>query len=155
MATRAPRGTVDRPKGGRQGATSGKSASSARSGGQAKRSGATSKSGSRKPAARPKSGPKGSKGRQSASRRDAPPSVSAHPVLILLNWIASAVVGLWMLLAHGLGAAARGIGRSARGLEPAHRRDGIGLTAIGAAIIVASATWWHLDNPVGRLMTAV
>ena len=60
-----------------------------------------------------------------------------------------------MLLAHGVGAVVRGIGRSARDLDPAHRRDGIGLAAIGAAIVVAGTTWWHMDNAVGRLMTAV
>jgi S-DNA-T family DNA segregation ATPase FtsK/SpoIIIE len=95
------------------------------------------------------------RGRQYANPRNAPPSVAAHPLLILAGWGASAVAGLWMLIAHGAGAAARGIGRSARGLEPEHRRDGIGLTAIGAAIVVAATTLWPMHNVAGRLMTAV
>jgi S-DNA-T family DNA segregation ATPase FtsK/SpoIIIE len=79
--------------------------------------------------------------------------VAANPVLILLSWLASAVAGLWMVIAHGVGFAVRGVGHSARGLDPAHRRDGIGLTAIGAAIVTAATTWWPIDNAVGRLMS--
>ncbi len=60
-----------------------------------------------------------------------------------------------MLLAHGTGAAARGIGSSARDLDPAHRRDGVGLAVIGLAIITAATTWWPMGNVAGRLMTAL
>jgi S-DNA-T family DNA segregation ATPase FtsK/SpoIIIE len=145
MATRAPKSTqtAARPKGrGRaEPAPRGRQAKKAsRTGRKAKR---TTKAGSSR------------RGRQYANPRNAPPSVAAHPLLILLGWGASAVGGLWMLIAHGAGAAARGIGRSARGLEPAHRRDGIGLTAIGAAIVVAATTLWPMHNVAGRLMTAV
>jgi FtsK/SpoIIIE family/FtsK alpha domain/Ftsk gamma domain/LAGLIDADG-like domain/4TM region of DNA translocase FtsK/SpoIIIE len=95
------------------------------------------------------------RGRRPSSPRRPGPPLSANPVAILLGWVAGAVAGVWMLLAHGVGAVVRGIGRSARDLEPAHRRDGIGLAAIGAAIVVAATTWWHMDNAVGRVMTAV
>ncbi|HEY3953548.1 MAG TPA: DNA translocase FtsK [Streptosporangiaceae bacterium] len=60
-----------------------------------------------------------------------------------------------MLFAHGAGAAARGVGNSARDLEPAHRRDGVGLTMVGAAIVTAATTWWPMHNAAGRLMTAL
>jgi DNA segregation ATPase FtsK/SpoIIIE, S-DNA-T family len=157
MATRAPRSTqtADRPRGGRGraepaprgGKTSrppaGKSGKNSRN----TKSSKNAKSGKGKSAAR--------RGRRPASRRGAPPSVSAHPLLILLGWLARAVAGLWMLFAHGAGAAARGIGNSARELEPAHRRDGIGLTMIGAAIVTAATTWWPMHNAAGRLMTAL
>ena len=109
------------------------------------------KKGSRKARTR-KSGKNRSagRGRRPSSSRGRRPSLSANPLVILLDWAASAVAAAWMLLAHGVGAVARGIGRSARDLEPAHRRDGIGLAAIGAAIVVAGTTWWHMDNAVGR-----
>jgi DNA segregation ATPase FtsK/SpoIIIE, S-DNA-T family len=32
-----------------------------------------------------------------------------------------------------------------------HRRDGIGLAALGVAIVVASVLWWHLSGPVGAV----
>ncbi|MGW4998927.1 DNA translocase FtsK [Streptomyces hydrogenans] len=54
--------------------------------------------------------------------------------------------------AHGVGAMFRGIGRGAKGLDPAHRKDGLALLLLGAALIVAAGTWSHLDNPVGDLV---
>jgi DNA segregation ATPase FtsK/SpoIIIE, S-DNA-T family len=154
MAIRAPRSTQTpgRPRGGRaEPAPRGRppAKSSRPKGSTAKRSAGKGKGG----------GSKGKSGsarrRQGGSRRGAPPSISAHPFLILLSWGATALAGLWMLVAHGAGAAARGVGSSARGLDPAHRRDGIGLTAIGAAIVTAATTWFPMSNAVGRLMTAL
>ncbi|WP_051804648.1 DNA translocase FtsK [Streptomyces griseus] len=54
--------------------------------------------------------------------------------------------------AHGVGAMFRGIGRGAKGLDPAHRKDGIALLLLAAALIVAAGTWSRLDNPVGDLV---
>ncbi|MFF9501559.1 DNA translocase FtsK [Streptomyces sp. NPDC014656] len=54
--------------------------------------------------------------------------------------------------AHGVGAMFRGIGRGAKGLDPAHRKDGLALLLLGAALIVAAGTWSHLENPVGDLV---
>ena len=78
----------------------------------------------------------------------------ADPIMILLGWLVSALTGVWMLLAHGTGFAARALGRSARDLDPLHRRDGVGLAFLGAAIIVAATTWWSMGNVAGRIMTA-
>ena len=60
-----------------------------------------------------------------------------------------------MFVAHGLGFAVRAVGRGARDLDPLHRRDGIGLAILGAAIVTAAITWWHLGNTVGRVLWAV
>jgi DNA segregation ATPase FtsK/SpoIIIE, S-DNA-T family len=60
-----------------------------------------------------------------------------------------------MGLAHIVGAAARRVGSSARDLDPALRRDGIGLSLIGLAIVVAAGEWWGLGGPVGRATQAV
>ncbi|HEV2451486.1 MAG TPA: DNA translocase FtsK 4TM domain-containing protein [Streptosporangiaceae bacterium] len=146
MATRAPRSTVDRPKGGR-----GRNDPAPR-GRRAKRTPQRGKGRKGKGSTGRKSAAK--RGRRPASRRNAPPSIAAHPLLILFGWAANAVAGLWMLVAHGAGALARGAGHSARGLDPAHRRDGLGLTALGAAFVVAATTWWPMNNIAGRLMTA-
>ena len=78
------------------------------------------------------------------------PGLSANPVLILLEWALGAVAGIWMITAHGVGYAARAVGRGTLDLDPAHRRDGIGLTCLGAAIVTAAAIWWGLGNVVGR-----
>ena len=60
-----------------------------------------------------------------------------------------------MALAHTVGLAARALGRSARDLDPAHRRDGLGLGALAAAIITSTVAWWHLGGPLGRSLSAV
>ena len=59
-----------------------------------------------------------------------------------------------MVLAHAAGYGARALGRSAQDLDPLHRRDGVGLAFLGAALVVAATTWWSMGNIVGRIMTA-
>ncbi|MFN8076948.1 MAG: DNA translocase FtsK [Kineosporiaceae bacterium] len=43
----------------------------------------------------------------------------------------------------------RTLGRGARDLDPAHRRDGVGLFLIGLSLVVAAREWWGLPGPVG------
>jgi S-DNA-T family DNA segregation ATPase FtsK/SpoIIIE len=63
--------------------------------------------------------------------------------------LARALGAFWVGLAQTLGVAVRRIGHTARELDPEHRRDGVGLTFIAAAVVVAAAVWWQLP---GRLM---
>ncbi|MGE5134071.1 MAG: DNA translocase FtsK 4TM domain-containing protein [Gemmatimonadota bacterium] len=107
----------------------------------------------RAPAAKARGkGGKGGKPRGRAPRRPPPPS---NPALILIGWAAGAMGAAWMVAANATGFAARGLGRSARELDPLHRRDGIGLGLLAAAIAVAATTWWQLGNWLGRAMTAL
>ncbi|MGH4034812.1 DNA translocase FtsK [Actinomycetota bacterium Odt1-20B] len=62
------------------------------------------------------------------------------------------VRALWLGVAHGVGAMFRGIGRGAKGLDPAHRKDGLALLLLGIALIVAAGTWSNLRGPVGDLV---
>ncbi|MFF8292966.1 DNA translocase FtsK [Streptomyces sp. NPDC016309] len=62
------------------------------------------------------------------------------------------VRALWLGLAHAVGAMFRGIGRGAKGLDPAHRKDGLALLLLGIALIVAAGTWANLQGPVGDLV---
>ncbi|MFC5804660.1 DNA translocase FtsK [Streptomyces formicae] len=59
---------------------------------------------------------------------------------------------LWLGLAHAVGAMFRGIGRGAKGLDPAHRKDGLALLLLALALIVAAGTWSSLRGPVGELV---
>ncbi len=74
--------------------------------------------------------------------------------MILLSWLVAALGGIWMALAHTLGSAARGYGQHARDLDPAHRRDGLGLVALCGAIVSAAAIWWHLGL-IGKPLTSL
>src|ERR1700733_8776467 len=95
--------------------------------------------------------------RKSNYRRNAPPSKPTNPFVILAGWIVSALAGIYMGLAHTVGSAARLVGQSARDLDPLHRRDGIGLAALCAAVITAAASWWNVAgqvHPVQKFLVA-
>ncbi|MGH8968419.1 MAG: DNA translocase FtsK [Actinomycetes bacterium] len=74
---------------------------------------------------------------------------------VVLRAVGRLLRTVWMGVAHVVGGAARRVGRSARDLDPAHRRDGIGLGLIGLATIAAAVEWWGLSGPVGRIVHAV
>ncbi|WP_344263461.1 FtsK/SpoIIIE family DNA translocase [Streptomyces sodiiphilus] len=63
------------------------------------------------------------------------------------------VRALWLGIAYPIAALLRGIGRGARGLDPAHRKDGVALLLLGLALVVAAGTWSSLQGPVGDLVT--
>src|SRR6266566_2224999 len=101
---------------------------------------------------------RGRASRGSASRgraRGAAARRPSDPFLIMFGWIANVLAGAWMVAAHGAGFAARAIGRGTRDLDPLHRRDGIGLALLGAAIVTAAALWWHLGSAAGHVLWAV
>ncbi|MET8471099.1 DNA translocase FtsK [Streptomyces sp. NPDC006422] len=62
------------------------------------------------------------------------------------------VRAVWLGVAHSVGAMFRGIGRGAKGLDPAHRKDGLALLLLGIALICAAGTWSNLQGPVGDLV---
>ena len=70
--------------------------------------------------------------------------------MILIEWIGHLIVAVWMVVAHTIGAAVRHVGKSARDLDPMHRRDGIGVALLGAAVVVAATTWFDIGSAVGR-----
>jgi S-DNA-T family DNA segregation ATPase FtsK/SpoIIIE len=55
----------------------------------------------------------------------------------------------WLMVARGAGGAARSVGR-ARDIEPRHRRDGIALTLLGIAVVIAASSWFNAARPVGQ-----
>ncbi|HTT52442.1 MAG TPA: DNA translocase FtsK 4TM domain-containing protein [Streptosporangiaceae bacterium] len=80
---------------------------------------------------------------------------TADPILILFGWLGSLLTGIWMVAAHAVGGVARAFGNSARDMDPLHRRDGVGLAYLAAAIVVAATTWFQMDNLLGRAMSDV
>src|SRR3954451_2793140 len=109
----------------------------------------------RTPPCRTRSAPRKAPARGPAKRRSPRPRRTGPglPVRILRAlWR-----GLWKvttatvtLLAKGVGAAARVIGHGARDLDPAHRRDGAGLGAIAAGLVIGYGVWWHGSSAVAN-----
>lgn len=51
-----------------------------------------------------------------------------------------------------VGGAARKVGGGARGLDPAHRRDGVAFALLGLAIVVAAREWFALSGTAGDVI---
>ena len=69
--------------------------------------------------------------------------------------MARLIVGAWMVAAHAVGGTARAFGKSARDMDPLHRRDGLGLAYLAAAIVAVAATWVHMANLPARLISGL
>ncbi|GII89868.1 cell division protein FtsK [Sinosporangium siamense] len=77
------------------------------------------------------------------------------PISWVFTMIGKLVVGVWLLLAHGIGGAARALGQNARELDPALRRDGLGLGVLAGAIVLATMTWRTTTGDVASVVDAV
>ena len=117
--------------------------SSVRSGSRSRRTGTKSGTASRRPS-------KSAARAQGWNSRVAPRAVrnGPGPISRFFGWLFRGLSRFWLGLAHGLGAAVRGLGRTARDLEPEHRRDGFGLALIGTAVIVAASVWWQTSGGI-------
>ena len=96
-----------------------------------------------------RSSPSQGRGRSGGSRststsRSTTRSVSPEP-----NPILRGLAAFWRGLAHGLGAIARGFGGVDKDVDPALRRDGVGLFMLLLAIVLAARAWFMLPGPVG------
>ncbi|MFB9882880.1 DNA translocase FtsK [Planobispora siamensis] len=127
MATRTSKGAQGKPPG--KGAAGRSRPAQARTASARRASGARPKSPARRPA---------------TSQPD--------PIGWVFTMIGKLFVGIWMLLAGGIGSAARALGRNARELDPVHRRDGLGLAVIAGAIVLAAMTW---RTPTGAVSEVV
>jgi DNA segregation ATPase FtsK/SpoIIIE, S-DNA-T family len=77
------------------------------------------------------------------------------PIARLFRAIGRMFAGLWMLLAHAIGAIVRSLGGGARDLDSAQRRDGAGLACIAIALVVAVGAWADAAGPFGHGLTTV
>ncbi len=137
--------------------TSGKGSGSAAAPAQRAGRGKTAARPSAKTAARRGAAPpaKG-KGKGAAPAKKAPAKKAARPAPKPAPSPTGGVYRLaravWLGFAHSVGALFRGVGRGARGLDPAHRKDGLALMLLGAALVTAAGTWSNLSGPVGELV---
>ncbi len=121
---------------------------STRGGRSPARSGTRSTTARRRPPA--KAAKRGQSGRGRAPKR--------QPFLIVLvRAVYRLIRGIWLGIARGLGAAVRAVGSGARELklEPAARRDGLGLAVLALGVVTAAAVWWSAGGPAGRVVANV
>ncbi|WP_406158124.1 DNA translocase FtsK [Streptomyces sp. NBC_01005] len=86
--------------------------------------------------------------KKTAAKKAAPPKPAPSPT----GGVYRLARAVWLGTAHAVGATFRGIGRGAKGLDPAHRKDGVALLLLGLALVVAAGTWSNLRGPVGDLV---
>jgi S-DNA-T family DNA segregation ATPase FtsK/SpoIIIE len=70
----------------------------------------------------------------------------------MFSGLSRALAAIWVGIGHVIGGAVRKMGAGARDLDPAHRRDGLGLVIIAGAILVAFAVWWDVTSGLGSLV---
>ena len=68
----------------------------------------------------------------------------------LFDQVLLGIAAILTSLAHLVGNAVRRIGPGVKDVDPALRRDGIGLFLLGSAIVVGAAVWWGLPGEVGK-----
>ena len=86
-----------------------------------------------------------------SGRKQAPPARAAKGTPLPLR----AARGVFMGTAHLVGGTARKIGSTTRDLDPELRRDGLGLTLLALAIVVAAVEWWGVEGVFGDVVHAV
>ncbi|TKA03262.1 DNA translocase FtsK [Actinacidiphila oryziradicis] len=117
----------------------------------ASRTSGTAKKAAAKPAAK-KTAAKKTAARKPPAKKAAAPKVTPRPAPSPTGGVYRMVRAFWLGLAHATGALFRGVGRGARGLDPAHRKDGVALLLLGLSLVVAAGTWSNLKGPVGDLV---
>jgi DNA segregation ATPase FtsK/SpoIIIE, S-DNA-T family len=75
---------------------------------------------------------------------------SRRPRRSLFDQLLLGIAAMLRELAHALGRGVRRIGPAVEDVDPALRRDGIGLFLLGSAIVVGAAVWWGLPGAVGH-----
>ncbi|MES9606301.1 DNA translocase FtsK [Actinomadura verrucosospora] len=119
-----------------------------RASGGAKASSRAGGTAARKPAGTaPRKRPSGnSKGGRGSGRGRPPQKPDPIPQAVLGFF--KLLFKLYLLAAVAVGSVFRAYGNGARGLDPEHRRDGLGLALLGSSIVLASVTWFRPDGVV-------
>ncbi|WP_018504611.1 FtsK/SpoIIIE family DNA translocase [Parafrankia discariae] len=119
------------------------------------RSGGSGATGRAPAGGRAGSSTRGGAARGASTRRRA--TAPKAPVqLLIAQAVIKAVYHGWMAAAGMLGGLLRRFGRGTRDLriDSGHRRDGLGLAAFGAAILLGAALWGGAGGPIGAFVAA-
>ncbi|MER7752973.1 DNA translocase FtsK [Kitasatospora sp. NPDC097643] len=89
-----------------------------------------------KPPAKKAAAKKAAPAKKAAAKPATPPPPPPRPILF------RAVRVVWLGLANSIAAVFRGFGHGAKNLDPAHRKDGLGLLLFALALVTAAGTWF-------------
>ncbi|MEU5840433.1 DNA translocase FtsK [Rhodococcus sp. NPDC047139] len=107
------------------------------------------------PARRPRGGASTTSRRASGTARRAPAGRRPAPARArrssggILTAVGRTISAGWVMTARAVGATTRTMGRATE-IEHGHRRDGIALGLLAAAVIVAGTVWFGVGGPVGE-----
>src|SRR5215204_4063764 len=104
--------------------------------------------GSSKRHSRPSALPSGRHGRSTSRSRRKSRTANRSSVPALGRGVAR----VWMTLAGALGSATRRVRGESLDIDPALRRDGVGLLLLTCALVVAAEFWWGLPDPMGQMI---
>ncbi|MFF2044696.1 DNA translocase FtsK [Kitasatospora sp. NPDC058170] len=104
-----------------------------------------------KPPAKKAAAKKAAPAKKAPAKPAPAPAAPPPPKPILFR----AVRAVWLGLAHGVGAVFRGFGDGAKNLDPAHRKDGVGLLLFALALVTAAGTWFSPQGWLGQAATNV
>ncbi|WP_406333257.1 DNA translocase FtsK [Streptomyces sp. NBC_00203] len=113
---------------------------------------ASRQSAAKKPPAKKAAAPTKAPAKKAPAKKTAAKKPAPAPAPNPTAGVYKLVRAVWLGIAHAVGAMFRGIGRGAKGLDPAHRKDGVALLLLGLSLIVAAGTWSNLRGPVGDLV---
>jgi DNA segregation ATPase FtsK/SpoIIIE, S-DNA-T family len=132
----------------------GATAKKARSGGSAASARPAAKT-ARTPAGKSAAKPASRRAAAAARRRNPARPVTRGPFDVAIEGVGLAVSVLWLGAARTVGHLLRRVGGGAKGLHPDHRRDGVGLALLAAALVVGAAVWHQLPGPIGNTIVLV
>ena len=77
------------------------------------------------------------------------------PAVRAAGKLAHLITAIWNGIAQVIGTLARGVGNSARDIDPAHRKDGLGLAFLSAGIITGAVIWFHTSGFIAGVVTTI
>lgn len=98
---------------------------------------------------------KSSKGRPAARGPKPRKPIAQTPIAKLVSGISKLITNIWLGIAHIVGAITRGVGNGAREIDPAQRRDGLGLIYLSFGIITGAVIWFNTGGFVAGVVTTI
>jgi len=100
-------------------------------------------------------GARNAKGRTSTRKSKSRKSALSSPVAKFFTGVSKLITNIWLGIAHVVGAITRGVGNGAREIDPAQRRDGLGLLYLSFGIITGAVIWFNTDGFIAGAVTTL